>query len=106
MAFSLFHDILQLDKFEGADFKYDNIFFQIPAQKYPNHTFLIPNLDSFIFLSNLQLEKFEGADFKYVNKFFSNCSPKIPKWSIFCPKCKYFLILHEASHIEKFEGTD
>ena len=25
-AFSLFHNILLLDKFEGADFKYDNIF--------------------------------------------------------------------------------
>ena len=34
---------------------------------------------------------------------FSNSSLKIPKWSIFCPKCKCFLILHEASHIEKFD---
>ena len=65
-------------------------FFQIPAQKYPNHTFMIPNLDSFIFLSNLQLEKFEGADFKYDNNFFSNCSTKIPKQGIFGPKFKDF----------------
>ena len=37
---------------------------------------------------------------------FSHSSLKIPKLSIFCPKCVYFLILHEASYIEKFEGTD
>ena len=47
-AFSLFHDILQLDKFEGVDFKFDNSFFQIAAQNYPNHAFLVPNLDIFV----------------------------------------------------------
>ena len=69
-AFSLFQDILQLDKFEGADFKLDNIFFQIPAQKYPNHTFLVQNLDFFFSSQNLQLDKSEGVDFKYDNSFF------------------------------------
>ena len=28
------HQILQIKNFEGTDFKYDNSFFQIPAQKY------------------------------------------------------------------------
>ena len=31
-AFSLFHEVLQLDKFEGADFKYDNIIFNFQHQ--------------------------------------------------------------------------
>ena len=31
-AFLLFRKILQIDKFEGADFKYDNSFFKIIAQ--------------------------------------------------------------------------
>ena len=70
-AFSLFH-VLRLDNFQGADFKYENIFFQIPAQKYP-----ITHFASQI-QKNLQLDKFEDADFKYDNSF-SNSSPKIPK---------------------------
>ena len=31
-AFSLFHEILQLDKFKGADFKYGNIIFKFQSQ--------------------------------------------------------------------------
>ena len=38
---------LPLDKFESADFK-------IPVQKYPNKTFLIPNLRIFIFALNFK----------------------------------------------------
>ena len=67
-----FLPILQLDKFEGADFKYDN---KILAQKYPNKTFLVKNtqishfwskIKAFLFFREiLQLDKFEGADFKY-----------------------------------------
>ena len=29
----IFHEILQVDKFEGADFKCDNSFFEIPVQQ-------------------------------------------------------------------------
>ena len=32
LAFLLSREILQIDKFEGADFKYDDTFFQIFAQ--------------------------------------------------------------------------
>ena len=38
-----FHKILIFDKFEGADFKYDNSIFKILAQKYPNKAFLVKN---------------------------------------------------------------
>ena len=74
-----FRKILQLVKFEGADFKYDNSFFKILSQKYPNETFfcqkypnkafLVPNLNIFVFWQNLHLGKFDGADFKYNNSF-------------------------------------
>ena len=42
-VFLFFRKILQLDKFEGADFKYDNSIFKILAQKYPNKAFLVKN---------------------------------------------------------------
>ena len=60
---------LQQDKLEDVDFKYENIFFQIPAQKYPNKAFLVPNLGFFFFFfcEILQLDKFESADLKCVN---------------------------------------
>ena len=48
---------------------YDNSFFQVLDQKYPNKAFLVPNLGTFVFLRNFELDKFEGADFRYVNTF-------------------------------------
>ena len=62
--------ILQLDKFEGTDFKYDNIFFLIIAQKHPNKAFLVPNETFSFFHEVLQLGKFEGDNFKYNNIIF------------------------------------
>ena len=38
-----FHKILQLEKFQGADFKYDNSIFKLLDQKYPNKAFLVKN---------------------------------------------------------------
>ena len=54
-----FRQNLQLNKFEGVDFKYE---FQpkIPAQKYPNKAILVPNLQIFILHQTLQSEKFEA----------------------------------------------
>ena len=56
------------------------IFFKIPAQKYPNKAFLVPNLDIFIFSWNFAIDKFEGADFKCDNSFFLNSSPTRQIW--------------------------
>ena len=39
---------LIFDKCDGADFKHDNIFFKMPAQKYANKTFLVPTFGIFI----------------------------------------------------------
>ena len=47
-----FRKILQMDKFESADFKYDNSFLKILVPKHPNKAFLIPDLGIFIFSRN------------------------------------------------------
>ena len=44
--------ILELDKFEGVDFKYATIFFQIATQKYPSKASLVQNSRIFIFAPN------------------------------------------------------
>ena len=43
----VFGPILEVDKLEHADFKYDNSIFQILAKKHPNNTSLISNLSCF-----------------------------------------------------------
>ena len=58
--FLLFPEILQLIKFECADFKYDTIIFQIPAQKYTNQASLVPNLQVFIFAPNFATRQIQG----------------------------------------------
>ena len=46
---SLFlHETLHIDKFKGPDFKYNNSFFQISVQKYPNKAILLPILIFFL----------------------------------------------------------
>ena len=70
---SLYELKLNFDKFWGADFKYDNGFFKISDQKYPNKAFLFPNLG---ISEILQLGKFEGADFKFDKIVFKFQSKK------------------------------
>ena len=56
-----FAKILQIDKFEGADFRYDNSFLKILAQKYQNKAFLVPNLAIFIISWNVVIrDQVEG----------------------------------------------
>ena len=65
-AFLFFHEILQLDKFEGADFKCDNSCFEIPIQQ----------------------DRFK--DFKYDNSIFK-LQPKNTQIRHFCPQIQEFL---------------
>ena len=59
-----FPEILQIDKFEGADFKYDKYCFQIPAQNTQIKHFW-SQLRAFLFFHEiLQLDKVEGPNFK------------------------------------------
>ena len=85
----LFHDILQLGKVKGADFKSHNSFFKILNQKYPNKAFLVKNTPKWHFWSRiltfllvqkiLKLDKLKGTDFKSHNSFVKILAQKIPK---------------------------
>ena len=77
-AFLFLHQILQLGKFEGCDFKYDNSFLKLQPKKYPNKASFVPNLGIFVFREILQLDKFKGADFKYDNIIFKILAQKFP----------------------------
>ena len=60
--FFFFCKILQLDKVEGADFKYDNSFFKFQP-KNTQISYLWSQIEAFLFFHKiLQLDKFEGAD--------------------------------------------
>ena len=61
LAFLLLHEILEIDKFEGADFKYGNRFSLIPVKKYPNKTFLVRSLGMFVFSKNFPVKQFGGC---------------------------------------------
>ena len=81
---------MQLDQFEGADFKYDNSFFKILAQKYPNKTFLVPNLAIFVISRNFASRSIRGCWFQMWQYCFQTPVQKIPKSGIFGPKFKDF----------------
>ena len=49
------------DKFEGADFKYDNSILKTLTQKYPDKAFLVPNLGIFIFSPILAFRQIRGC---------------------------------------------
>ena len=106
--------ILQIYKFEGADFKYDNSLFLILALKYPNKAFLIkntqqgifsPNLCIFVFSQNLQIYKFEGADFKYDNSFLK-FQPKSTQIRHFGSQIQTFSFFHKILQLGKFKCGD
>ena len=64
-----------MNKFEGADFKYDNSFFIFLRKSTQISHFWFQTEAFSLFHEILQLDKFEGADFKYdtiVIKFLSN----------------------------------
>ena len=58
--FLFFRKMFQLDKFEVANFKYDNRFLKILALKYPYKGFLVPNLGIFIFSQNFAIRQIQG----------------------------------------------
>ena len=74
-----FSKTLQLHKFDGADFKYDNSFFKISAQNIQYKIYIVPSLGVLFFRKIFVLGKFEGADFKCNNSFSKNLCPKIQK---------------------------
>ena len=88
-AVSFFNEILQLDKFEGADFKYDNIAYKLQSKYLQVRRFWYQIYAFFIFSRILQLDKVESSNFKYDNVFkFEH--KKIAKKGIFVPKFRNF----------------
>ena len=74
---------MKLDKFEGTDFKYENTFFDIPAQKISNKAFFGPQIIYFCsFYKILILDKFGVADFKYNNSDFKILAQNYPSKAI------------------------
>ena len=57
--FSFNHKILQLDKFEGVNFKYDNIISKFYPKNNQTGHFFVSNLKSFIFVPNFATRQFE-----------------------------------------------
>ena len=69
LAFLFLRKILELGKFEGANFKYDNSIFKILAEKYPNKAG--SKFRHFCFFCKiLQLDKLEDANLKFDNMVF------------------------------------
>ena len=65
LGFFFFLKIFQLDKFEGADFKYDNTVLTWQSKLTQISIFGFKFKYFCFFRKILQLDKFEGADFNY-----------------------------------------
>ena len=102
-SFVVLHETLHFNKFKGADFKYDNIFFQIPVQKHPNNkAFLVPNW-SFFYMT-LYILTNEKVLISNIRIVLSNFGLKRTIKAFLVQSSKFFL--HETLHFGKFEGAD
>ena len=87
-----FLETLEFDCFEGADFKYDNSFFKILAQKYPNKVFLVQNLSIFVvFFRKFPNKTNSMVLISNMMILFSNSSPKIPEHAFLVPNLGIFI---------------
>ena len=75
-------------------------------EKYPNKSFLVPNLGTFVFSKVLQWHKFEGCVFKYGKRFWKFQPPKNTQISYVTSKIEAIFFFHEISHLDKFEDAD
>ena len=103
--FLVFLRNLELDKFEGADFKYDNRFFKTVAQKYPQEAFLVQNLGIFIISRNLATRQIQGCWFKIWQYCFQTPVQKYPNKAFWVPNLA-ILVFCKILQLGKFEGAD
>ena len=77
----------------GADFKYDNSYFGILAQKYPSKAFFSLNFRHFCFFRKiLHADRIAGADFKYEKSFLKFQTKKYPNMAFaFVPNSGIFI---------------
>ena len=123
--FCFFHEIVQIYKFEGAEFKYSNSFFTILSQKCPNKALFVKNtqkshfgseIQAFLFFHEvLQRDKFDSSDFKYDTSVFKVLSQKYPNKTFlfkytqikhFCSQIQVILFFRQILQLDKFEGAD
>ena len=72
---------MELDKFEGTVFKYDNTFLKY-YQKNTQITHIWSQIYALLFVFKVwQFVKSEGADFKYGNNYFQSLPQKYPNKS-------------------------
>ena len=107
--FSYSH-VLQLNKIEDADFKYDNIVFKFqPKNTQIKHAG--SQIQPFLFFCSffpkiLQLDKFDGVDFEYHNSIFKFLPQNTQIRYFWTLTWALFHVFHESLHLDKFEGAD
>ena len=74
--FLCFRKSLQLEKFEGADFKYDNGFLKFKVKNTQIRPFWCLIKKFLFFRKILRIDKFDGADLKFDNSFFKILAQK------------------------------
>ena len=82
-----FHEIFRLDKIEGADFKYDNIFSN-SSKKYANRTFLVTNVGIFIIKWDFAIRQIRRSLFQINNIIFKIQPKKYPHQVFLVPSLK------------------
>ena len=90
MVYAVLLVFWDLDKLEGADFKYDINLFKFQSKNIQREPFG-PNLRIFIFAQNFTLE---GTAFKYDNNI-SNLQPKITQIRNICLQAWKIIVLHK-----------
>ena len=85
---------MQLDKFEDADFKYDNSFSN-SSPKIPKQGTFGPKFKDFFLHQTLEQDIFEDHDLKHDNNIFK-FQPKVPKYKIFFENSEFFFFLSET----------
>ena len=103
--FLLFHEILQLDQFEDADFKFDNSFFKFYPKNSPYKVFWVPNLSIFCFFwRNFAIRQNRGCWFQISRWFFKILAQKYSNKTFLVPN-QEFSLFHEISQLYQFEGA-
>ena len=91
----ILHQTLQLDKFEGVDFKYDHYFFEFQ----PSKEFFVLNISSyFIFPWNFEYSRVLTS--KMAIAFLKNSSQKTPKYEIFFENSNAFFLSETLSELD------
>ena len=103
--FSL-EETLHLGKFQGADFKYDNmtIFFKIAVQKMLIESIFRAKYLDFYFCTKLCCDIFGSANLKYGNRF-SKLQPKNSPARSFWYRSWKFFALRETLQFKMFESA-